>query len=153
MNGGDAAFFLVTLAIGYVANVFIGGFLGYAMKDRLAEGILLAVLLGPIGWIIIVLTPAALKSCPHCAAPIPAGTHICQDCRQRFDEARQQLVLQKAAAMRTKADQSKKREPRPATQDILGKLCCPECNRPASVRLELGTQTLFCENCQHQLTS
>lgn len=57
----------------------IGFFLG-STKGRSSEGLLLGLLLGPFGWIIVLLLPENGMRCPECRGVIVAGAGRCKNC-------------------------------------------------------------------------
>ena len=58
--------------------VAIGGLIGQR-KGRPVVGIVLAIFLGPIGWIIMALIPKKLPSCPACGTSMKG--YLCPSCK------------------------------------------------------------------------
>ena len=59
------------------------GLVGYLLgntRGRGGEGALFGILLGPLGWIIVLLLPSSGNKCPECLGTVPAGARRCQHC-------------------------------------------------------------------------
>lgn len=57
----------------------IGALLGLA-KGRWLWGLVWGAALGPLGWIVVVLSASARTPCPECATPNPPGCTRCRHC-------------------------------------------------------------------------
>ena len=57
--------------LGITAVCILGGALIGWVKGRTLAGIVWAAVLGPIGWIIVALSPSKLPTCPSAARAIP----------------------------------------------------------------------------------
>ena len=62
-----------------VACALVGALLG-AAKGRWLWGLLWGAALGPIGWIVVLLSRATQPLCPECAKPNPPGLKRCRHC-------------------------------------------------------------------------
>ncbi|MBS0555946.1 MAG: hypothetical protein JSR27_00875 [Proteobacteria bacterium] len=64
-----------------VVCIAVGAIIG-KHKNAVARDVLLAAMLGPIGWIISLLLPARKPAakCPSCAKPVDAGDRHCRHC-------------------------------------------------------------------------
>ena len=60
-------------------NALIGWAIGKA-KQREGAGILYGLLLGPLGWIVLMLFPSAGQKCPHCGGMAKKGAMVCCHC-------------------------------------------------------------------------
>ena len=60
-------------------NVVIGWAIGKS-KQREGAGALYGLLLGPLGWIIMLLFPSAGTKCPHCGGIAKKGASVCCHC-------------------------------------------------------------------------
>ncbi|MBX3688958.1 hypothetical protein [Dokdonella sp.] len=62
-----------------VACALVGALLGMT-KGRWLWGLLWGLALGPIGWIVVMLSASRQPLCPECAKPNPAGLKRCRHC-------------------------------------------------------------------------
>lgn len=62
-----------------VACALVGALLG-AAKGRWLWGLIWGAALGPIGWIVVLLSKASQPPCPECAQPNPPGLKRCRHC-------------------------------------------------------------------------
>jgi len=62
-----------------IGGALVGALLG-AMKGRWLWGLIWGAALGPIGWIVVVLSKASQPLCPECAKPNPPGLKRCRYC-------------------------------------------------------------------------
>jgi ribosomal protein L40E len=73
----------VFLLLGFVVFGAVGWLIGQR-KGRPIAGLVWAMVLGPIGWLLILLGPSNqdLNStpCPHCGAALPIGEQSCRQC-------------------------------------------------------------------------
>lgn len=86
--GGDP----VRLFVSFALAVGILGGIGYFIGDNRGRGplgFLLGVLLGPIGWVIVLLlspevgsnvAASAPRQCPECFGKVPAAARKCMHC-------------------------------------------------------------------------
>ncbi len=58
------------LIVLWCLSTAVGAIVGNA-KNQALLGALLAGLLGPLGWLFILLVPDARRRCPHCAGNLP----------------------------------------------------------------------------------
>jgi hypothetical protein len=61
----------------------VGGLLGAAIgstKNRLHGGFWLGLVLGPIGWLLIIVGPDYRPKCPECKGVIVPGAARCKNC-------------------------------------------------------------------------
>jgi hypothetical protein len=72
---------LVALLFWLPINLLVGGLTGRS-KGRVGEGIALALLLGPIGWLILFLGSDQRRKCLFCAEPIQEEARICPHCHK-----------------------------------------------------------------------
>ena len=69
--------------LGLMLIAFFLGLIGSAIgktKARAADGFALGFLLGPLGWILVLLLPSKGPKCPACLGVIPAGARRCKHC-------------------------------------------------------------------------
>lgn len=62
--------------------VFFGG-AGIALgqlRGRPEEGAVLGGLLGPVGWVIVILLPDLRRKCPACKGAVAEGASACRNC-------------------------------------------------------------------------
>lgn len=61
----------------------IGAGIG-SLKGNGLLGFLLSLLLGPLGWLLVLLASDKRRKCPHCAGPLGDGEKItrCKNCGQ-----------------------------------------------------------------------
>jgi uncharacterized membrane protein YeaQ/YmgE (transglycosylase-associated protein family) len=63
-----------------VIGSLVGGFIG-SFKNRTSTGVVLGLLLGPLGWIIVAILPAvAAAQCPHCHGGVDGVAAVCCHC-------------------------------------------------------------------------
>jgi len=84
----DSGFLLVFWAI---IGAIVGGIIG-DRKGRGGAGVVLGLLLGPIGWLIIALGPdykteRESKKCPFCAELVKKEAKVCKHCGRDFPGA------------------------------------------------------------------
>src|SRR5436309_552956 len=65
-------------------NLIVGFIVGN-VRGRVGFGILLALFLGPIGWLITLLASDASRKCPYCAEIVKPEAKICPHCRKELD--------------------------------------------------------------------
>src|SRR5574337_683335 len=77
----------IYLALLFILFGSIGILIGQR-KGRAMAGLIFAILLGPIGWLLIFLGPDmnAKKSvkCPHCDGIVPIGQSACNHCGNKI---------------------------------------------------------------------
>ena len=64
-------------------NLLIGGLIG-SVRGRAGTGMLLALILGPLGWLIIFCLDDRRPRCPHCAEVVQAEATLCPHCGRRL---------------------------------------------------------------------
>lgn len=75
----ETPFLLLCLAGPFVCAL-VGSAIG-ANRGRRGAGTLLGLLLGPIGWIVVLLGPDYRAACAHCRAPLAApDATVCARC-------------------------------------------------------------------------
>lgn len=68
--------FVLWLELGFAA---VGALIGWA-KGAMLRGALLGALLGPVGWVISLLSKSKLPECPACGRGNLAGARRCRHC-------------------------------------------------------------------------
>jgi hypothetical protein len=69
--------FLAILA--WVVMVACGGIIGNA-RGRLLDGVVYAMILGPLGWFLVYMLPPSFPPCPRCGTPHRAKYPLCNGC-------------------------------------------------------------------------
>jgi predicted amidophosphoribosyltransferase len=65
----------------------IGALIG-SIKGNMGLGVLLALLLGPVGWLLICFVPDKRRKCPQCAGALPdAKVARCKHCGSLLSSA------------------------------------------------------------------
>ena len=79
----------VYIIVGFILGALVGALCG-SQRGRDAEGCLWGMLLGPIGWCIVLCRSDLRPRCPHCYSPIihPLAT-VCAACTHPFRTPRQ----------------------------------------------------------------
>lgn len=67
------------LAGGALIGAVIGTAIG-ARKNRTGFGLVVGLLLGPIGWLIVLLMPSNFPKCPACKGDVVKGATKCKNC-------------------------------------------------------------------------
>lgn len=62
-------------------GAFVGGLVG-ERRGRLVGGAITGLLLGPVGWALILLGPDKRRRCGHCLEPIVDQAHVCPHCHR-----------------------------------------------------------------------
>ena len=65
--------------ISLLSGLIIGAIIG-ALKSRTGLGLILGMLLGPIGWIIMLFMRTHRHKCFHCGGVVEAGNKTCVNC-------------------------------------------------------------------------
>lgn len=73
MKGLAVAFFYLVLFAG------VGALIGEKLRNRRTAGALLG-LLGPIGWLLVLLFEDHRRRCPECRSPVLPGARRCAKC-------------------------------------------------------------------------
>ncbi len=63
----------------FILGGLIGALIG-KFKGRVALGLFLGVLFGPIGWIIVALLSNERPKCPECGGIVVEGARKCKNC-------------------------------------------------------------------------
>ncbi len=91
----------VFLLLGFVLFGAVGLLIGQR-KGRPLAGLIWAMVLGPIGWLLILLGPSRqdLNStpCPHCGAALPIGEASCRQCGNPVRWLKRQAIKPPRAA-------------------------------------------------------
>lgn len=61
----------------------VGGLIGAAIgqsKNRIAGGLILGLLLGPIGWLLVAVGPNNNPKCTACKGTVEKGATKCKNC-------------------------------------------------------------------------
>lgn len=75
--------FLALYLVSAVISGVIGGLIGQ-YKARARAGFWLGLLIGPFGWLIVLLLPHAnYIKCPHCGGELPRRQPECAHCKNR----------------------------------------------------------------------
>lgn len=81
----DGAFWAV-VAFGGFVSALVGAILG-AGKRRAVDGLLCGLFLGPIGWLMILLSPTRhARRCPYCREGIALKAVKCPHCQSNLRE-------------------------------------------------------------------
>lgn len=67
---------LAWLIIGSLVGALCGKY-----KGRVAEGIAAGMVLGPLGWLLMLLAKDMRARCPECGGLVVQGVRRCQHCR------------------------------------------------------------------------
>jgi hypothetical protein len=57
----------------------IGAAIG-ARKNRTAFGLLVGAIVGPLGWLVVLVMPSNFPKCPACKGDVIAGATKCKNC-------------------------------------------------------------------------
>jgi len=71
--------FWVTLIVSLILSALIGVWIGN-LRGRSGDGALYSLILGPIGWLIILIGPDYRPKCPECLGVIEEGARRCKNC-------------------------------------------------------------------------
>ena len=87
----------------WIGCALIGALIG-KYKGRVGSGVVWALVLGPIGWLIVALMQDLREKCPECGGVVVPGARKCKHCgsatgdvqyqqwKQKQDELRQQSM-------------------------------------------------------------
>lgn len=78
--------------LGLTVVCIAGGALVGWIKGRTLAGVVWAALLGPIGWIIVALSPSRLPPCPECGKGNPVNARRCRHCGVDTQRSRQRTA-------------------------------------------------------------
>jgi hypothetical protein len=65
--------------VGWLISAVVGAIIG-STKGRPTAGGVWGLLLGPIGWIVILIAPDTRPKCPECGGTTVRGARKCQNC-------------------------------------------------------------------------
>jgi len=109
---------LIFIIAGTISGL-IGGCIAHS-RGRTTLGFLLGFLLGPIGWLLVLLAKDQRAKCPHCQGVLPAKSVTkCMHCASDLTEEDAQLLQCPRCSHRFLWT---------AKARALGK--CPKCNQP-----------------------
>lgn len=89
----DGSYVLSGLCVAALVGYFIG-----QTKNKPIRGAIIGFLLGPLGWLLIAVSPNEHPTCPHCMGNIVAGAKRCKNCGEaipRCPECNKQLGLRR----------------------------------------------------------
>jgi hypothetical protein len=70
----------VFIGLGIVLQTFIGGAIGEAARGQFLSGCLLGMLLGPLGWVLVLAVNDKRRKCPSCRGAVPGDAMKCRHC-------------------------------------------------------------------------
>jgi hypothetical protein len=91
--------FLTVLIFWLPINLVIGAALGKT-KGRIGAGMFLSALLGPIGWLVILIGPDYRRKCPFCAETIKPEAIVCPHCQREVSVEGYRIWSEKRYAKR-----------------------------------------------------
>lgn len=68
----------------------LNGLVGYAIgksKNDVSSGVMLSLLLGPIGWLIALASKGNVRKCPFCAEEVKLDAVVCRYCHRDLPKA------------------------------------------------------------------
>lgn len=74
---------LIWFTIFTFVMIVIGALIGQN-KGRIGAGIILTILLGPLGWILVALGPNMKPKCPACGGIVVVGMRKCKNCGEKL---------------------------------------------------------------------
>jgi hypothetical protein len=70
---------VAAILVWVLVNAGIGGALG-KLRNQVANGAMLSVVLGPVGWIGVFCLPDLRPTCPECLGVVILGATRCRHC-------------------------------------------------------------------------
>jgi hypothetical protein len=110
MDAGWSIFWLII-------NAIVGAMIGQRNND-VAGSIIISILLGPIGWLIALLSKGKLRKCPFCAESIKPEAKVCRHCGRELPAQAQEAIYPKAKIKPVQSD-LKPAEPFPLSAVII----------------------------------
>jgi hypothetical protein len=149
--------------IAIVLYFFVFGLIGVAIgqrKGRGFAGFIFGILLGPIGWVVVLLGPdlkseqesTRLRKCPYCAELVQPDAKLCKHCGKNIEEV---VVSEEEKFERWKKNRdsgiqtpaSRSPAPEKAFEDL--SIPCPQCGHSLKVStLKQGEN--YCPHCSQK---
>jgi len=73
------------IAFAALVGALIGALCGQA-RGRVGAGVIFGLLLGPIGWLLVLVGKDYRPKCPHCGGVIETGKRVCKHCGRDLQE-------------------------------------------------------------------
>ena len=80
----SAAIIIMNLAPFIVFGGVVGGILG-SLRCNVGSGIVWGAILGPIGWLMVLVLMDRRPVCPHCRERVKPGAVICRYCQRPLE--------------------------------------------------------------------
>ena len=120
----------------------IGAVIGQTRNNG-GGGFFLGLLLGPIGWIIVLMMDdPTMKPCPTCKGKCPGDATRCQHCGVEFFSYTAYRPSLDALSRRSREAKAMLAEPIKTT--------CPHCDQPLEIPESLVDKKMICPACQKE---